>query len=230
MKTPLQPTETLVPLERVAKFVRQLTHDVRNGLSAIDLETAFIAEIATDEEILGETRKLREMISETAKMLRTVSQHFQPVSVHAIPWAAATVMEELRKRLESEFPEEAARIEVENNFTNETLGIDLIQTLNAVVAVVRNALDFGDADARLRLAGGAPGGLAALELQEPKATFEPDAPPEAWGTLPLYSTRPGGYGLGLYQARQIAQAQGGNLEIRWTGEALVTRITLPGEG
>jgi len=42
----------------VAKFVRQLTHDVRNGLSAIDLETAFIAEIATDEEVLAETRKL----------------------------------------------------------------------------------------------------------------------------------------------------------------------------
>ncbi len=217
-------------MERVAKFVRQLTHDVRNGLSAIDLETAFIAEIAADEEVLGETRKLREMISETAKMLRAVSQYFQPVSVHCIPWAAATVMEELRKRLESEFPEEAARIEVESRFTDETLRIDLLQTLTAVVAVVRNAVEFGDGAARLHLTGEAHGGQAALELREPKAAFTPDTPPEQWGTQPLYSTRPGGYGLGLYQARKIAQSQEGDLEIRWTGEALITRITLPGEG
>ncbi|MDD5348769.1 MAG: hypothetical protein PHQ12_01030 [Chthoniobacteraceae bacterium] len=227
MNPPLQPIESVVPLERVAKFVRQLTHDVRNGLSAIDLETAFIAEIAEDEEVLVETRKLREMIAETAKMLRAVSQHFQSVSIHAIPWAAATVMEELRKRLQTEFPEDAGRIAVEHYFAAETLRIDLLQTLGAVVAIVRNALEFGDGTAPLRLTGEMRDGVAVLELSEPKTAFEPDLPPEQWGTLPLYSTRPGGYGLGLYQARQITQAQGGGMEIQWTGQALVTRMTLP---
>lgn len=227
MEPPLQPTEPQIPLERVAKFVRQLTHDVRNGLSAIDLETAFIAEIATDEEVLAETRKLREMIGETARMLRTVSQYFQPVRVHAISWAATTVIEELRKRLQAEFPEEAARIQMEHHFTDETLALDLLQTLTAVVAVVRNAVEFGTEAAPLLLTGSVQDGQAVLELRESKPAFAPDLAPEQWGSFPLYSTRPGGYGLGLYQARQIVQAQGGDLEIQWKKGVLITRLTLP---
>lgn len=227
MTAPLQPSDSLVPLERVAKFVRQLTHDVRNGLSAIDLETAFIAEIADDDEIVTETRKLREMIAETAKMLRGVSQYFQSVSVHAIPWAAATVMEELRKRLQSEFPEDAARITVEHHFTDETLRIDLLQTLNVAVAIVRNALEFGENTTALRLSGTIQGGQGVLELREPKSAFQPELPPEKWGDIPLYSTRPGGYGLGLFQAKQIVTAQGGTMGTAWNGKALVTRLTLP---
>jgi len=222
------PNEQLVPLERVAKFIRQLTHDVRNGLSAIDLETAFIAEIATDEEVLAEVRKLREMVAETAKMLRRVSQHFQPATVHTIPWAATTVMEELRKQLQTEFPEESLTVEMENRFKEETVQIDLNQTLAVALAVLRNAFQFRQEGVVVRVIGSSQGGLTALEVREPKATLQNETPPEEWGVEPLRSTRSGGYGLGLYQARQIAEAQGGSLEISFTGSELVTRIALLG--
>ena len=222
--------EPSVPLERVAKFIRQLTHDVRNGLSAIDLETAFIAEIATDEEVLGELRKLREMVAETAKMLRFVSQNFQPVTVHPIPWAAETVMEELRKRLQTEFPDDWSAVEVESRFAAETtVNIDLNQTLNAVISVLRNAFQFRRDGERIRLAGRMEQGRAMLEVREPKEALDNPLPPAQWGREPLVSTRPGGYGLGLYQARQIAEAQGGSLEAAFTGSELVTRFFLPGE-
>ena len=42
---------TAIPLPRVVNFVRQITHDVRNGLNAIDLQAAFIAEIAGAGEV-----------------------------------------------------------------------------------------------------------------------------------------------------------------------------------
>ena len=222
------PNEPLVPLERVAKFIRQLTHDVRNGLSAIDLETAFIAEIATDPEVLTEARKLREMVAETAKMLRRVSQNFQPVTAHPIPWAAATVMEELNKQLQAEFPEEAPTVALENQFGAETVQIDLNQTLAAVLAVLRNAFQFGQEGARVRVIGGVQEGQATLEVREPREALQNETPPEQWSVQPLRSTRSGGYGLGLYRARQIAEAQGGSLETHFTGSELVTRITLPG--
>ena len=221
------PNEQLVPMERVAKFIRQLTHDVRNGLSAIDLETAFIAEIATDPEVHAEIRKLREMVSETAKMLRRVSQHFQPATVHPIPWAATTVIEELRKQLQTEFPEEAPTVEFENQYGSETVSIDLVQTLAAVTAVLRNAFQFRQEAAVVRVIGTSQSGQTAIEVREPKVALQNETPPERWGIEPLRSTRPGGYGLGLHQARQIAEAQGGSLETSFTGSELVTRITLP---
>jgi len=222
------PEEPLVPLERVSKFIRQLTHDVRNGLSAIDLETAFIAEITTDTEVLAEIRKLREMVAETAKMLRRVSQNFQPVTAHPIPWAATTVMEELRKQMEAEFPEEAPTVAVENHFGAETIQIDLNQTLAAVLAVLRNAFQFRKEGELVRVIGSSQEGQATLEVREPKAELQSETPPEQWSAVPLRTTRPGGYGLGLYRARQIAEAQGGSLETRFTGSELVTRITFPG--
>lgn len=221
------PNEQLVPMERVAKFIRQLTHDVRNGLSAIDLETAFIAEIATDEEVLVEVRKLREMVADTAKMLRRVSQHFQPATVHPIPWAATTVMEELRKQLQTEFPDESASVEFENQFKDETVQIDLHQTLSAAIAVLRNAFQFREEGAAVRVIGSSQSGQAVLEVRESKTILQDEVPPEQWGVEPLRSTRPGGYGLGLHQARQIAEAQAGSLETSFTGSELVTRIALP---
>jgi signal transduction histidine kinase len=225
-KPPIQ-EEVNVPLERVAKFVRQLTHDVRNGLSATDLEAAFIEEISTDAEVLGEVRKLREMISDTAKMLRGVSLYFQPASVHPIPWEARTVMEELGKRVSTEFPEQYQAIKIENRFGNETVELDLEQTLVLVLAFLRNAVQWMKEGAEITVQGMVSNGRLLLEIREPKVDFTSDAPPETWGTEPLYSTRPGGYGLGLFYARKIAQAQGTNLEIRLDGDELVTRITLP---
>lgn len=235
MKTSPPSSEKTVPLERVGKFIRQLTHDVRNGLSAIDLETAFIAEISTDEEVLAELHKLRDMIGETAKMLRRVSQYFHPVAIHRIPWAASTVLEEVRKGLRSEFPEEAPSVEFENRFGSETVDVDLQQTLTILAVVLRNAFDFRREEQRpLRLIGKMHEGWAVIELHEPKTALDSPVPPEQWGTEPLLSTRPGGYGLELFQARQIAEAQGGRLLLELVredgGQKLVTRLTLPAEG
>jgi len=226
MKTPLpaEPTELSVPLERVAKFLRQLTHDVRNGLSAIDLEAAFVAELSDDAEVLAELRKLREMVADTAKMLREVSQNFQPVTVHCISWAAQMVMDELVRRLQAEYPEEAQTVAVVSRFGEETLELDLNQTLAALMAVLNNAFQCRQEGASVRVMGAMEGGRAVIEVREAKPTFESQTPPEQWGAEPLRSTRSGGYGLGLYHARQIAVAQGGSLETSYTGSELVTRM------
>lgn len=221
--------EQNVPLERVAKFVRQLTHDVRNGLSAVDLEAAFISEISADEEVLAELRKLREMVADTARMLRNMSQNFQPVTVHRIGWPARTVMEELEKRLKTEFPEEFPTVAMESEFATEMLEIDLNQTLSALVAVVRNSFLFAQEGGAIRVVGLVENGQAVIEVHETKKDFESQVPVEEWGLEPLISTRSGGYGLGLYHARQIADAQGGSLETQYSTGELVTRMTLPAE-
>lgn len=225
------PTESndgvTIPLERVGKFVRQLTHDVRNGLSAIDLETAFITEIAADEEVLAELHKLREMIADTAKMLRRTSQYFHPMAVHPIPWPAATVLQEFWKTAEAEFPEEP--MELENRFTTETVEIDLQQTTTALLAVIRNALQFRRGELPVKIVGTLWNGRPSVEVRQARLETENPLPPSEWGLQPLLTTRPGGYGLELYQARQIMAAQGGGLDIEINGEEIVTRLTLPVE-
>ena len=93
--------------------------------------------------------------------------------------------------------------------------------------MLRNAFHFQQEGALVRVIGSVQEGRATLEVREPKAELKSETPPEEWGVAPLCSTRPGGYGLGLYHARQIAEAQGGSLKTSFTGTELVTQITLP---
>jgi len=229
MKTPLKPDDPSfpVPLERVSRFVRQLTHDVRNGLSAIDLEAAFLAELVTDPEAAEEIRKLRGMVASNAKMLRELSQNFQPITLHEMPWMAATFFDELHARLAKQFAGENS-LEVEARLGTEQISIDLEQMVVAMTAIITNAFQTRQEGDVLQLSGRIEEGRFVMELKEPKAELG-GIPPEDWGREPLNGDRPGGYGLGLYRARRIIEAHGGTLESHHEAGAgvLTTRVVLP---
>jgi len=225
METPSQ-DEVLVPLSRVSRFIRQFTHDVRNGLSAIDLEAAFIAELVTDPEAAEEVRKLRNMVSSTAKTLKELSSHFQPVTLHEMPWKASTFVEELEGRVRGQFPQEEAWA-IENRLGEECVNIDLEQMANATIHVLRNAFQFRDPGMPVRLLTFFDEGRVILELRESKGEWTPELPPEQWSSGPLLSTRQGGYGLGLYRAKKILESHGGRLESFYRDHELITRMVLP---
>ena len=48
-----------VPWNDVVHFVRQLSHDLRNHLNAIELQSTFLAELAEDAELKTEVGRLR---------------------------------------------------------------------------------------------------------------------------------------------------------------------------
>ena len=43
-------------------FVRQLSHDLRNDLNAIELQSAYIGELTQDQELTTEIKRLREVV------------------------------------------------------------------------------------------------------------------------------------------------------------------------
>ncbi len=228
MKNDPQPPQLLIPMERVSRFVRQLTHDIRNGLSAIDLEAAFVAELVDDPEASEEVRKLRKLVSNTAKSLRDVSQFFQPVTLHTMPWEATLFIEELRRRITTGFPEEQGW-GIEAHFGDECVCIDLEQMMVALVHVMSNAFQFRLPGTAIGLRAFLEGEEVVLELSERKPEPLPSETldPSRWGYEPLHTTRNGGYGLGLYRARLIFEEHGGKLSGRLEGEQLITRMTLP---
>ena len=221
--------EGMVPFERVAKFIRQLTHDVRNGLSAIDLEGAYIAELITDPEASEEVRKMRSMVSSTARMLRDISNNFQPMTVHPVPWQATTFVEDLQARLEKRFPEEAQAGAVNVNFRVglETIDVDLDLLTGAVLEVFNNAYQFGEDGVRVTLSAFEESGQVVFEVREPKREFQSQVPPGSWGVAPLITTRSGGYGLGLFRVRKILDAHGGRFVTEFRDGVLITRMSVP---
>ena len=98
----LPPPDVLVPFERVATMVRQLTHDVRNGFSAMELQSAYVAELLRDSEdfaaAAGEVQRLRGMIAENTNSLRRFSARFRVSPPSLVEYPAQMFTEDFRDR------------------------------------------------------------------------------------------------------------------------------------
>jgi signal transduction histidine kinase len=216
-----------IPFERVAKFVRQLSHDVRNNLGSMDLQAAYVAEIIQDSEAIEELRKLRGMITTAAKALQGISRNFQAPKPNLVSLTARILLEDFRERLEKQLPAERPPIEWEIALGEETICVDIEMIFGALLECCRNALHFHEGTEPIRIKAFCAAGNLVVELKETRSTVE--IPLESWGKEPFSTTRRGGYGLGLFYAVQILEVHGGGVQFAHDAKraTLTTRVTLP---
>ena len=220
---------SLVPWERVEKFVGQISHDLRNGLNACELQLTFLAEISTDPDAKEEVKGLRESLAGITKQLQAIRVAAGTVKAHTLDYPAADLFEDLRERFLRLHPEASSRVEWRDDVEGGTLvKIDPDITLNAVLELLNNALHFADAGTPVLCTWGQEGSQVSCVARQSLGT-RPSDPPEEWGQSPLQSTRRGAYGLGLFRTRRILAAQGSRLEIRYLDDqkALTATVTLP---
>jgi len=229
-KSTLSPTyseEMAVPYPRIAGLVRQLTHDVRNGLNNIDLQSAFLQEIVTDAQPVAEIKRLREMVADTAKMLREFSTRFWMPTPNFVTYAARMFIEDFRQRAGKLAPEGAPEVRWTVNLREESISVDIETLSRGLGEYFKNAFQFREGNEAVEARVFARGRKLVVELVESKSTV-PSAP-ETWGREPLVSTRRGGFGMGLFFARQVLGAHGGEVAATFDPEAkqLTTRLSIP---
>src|ERR1700747_2176788 len=98
-----------VPWIDMVRFVRQLSHDLRNHLNAIELQSAYISELDASAELKGEIKRLREMISGLSAVLQKLSG-LGEIKPNPISYRASDFVEDLRKTIAHEFLKESAEI------------------------------------------------------------------------------------------------------------------------
>jgi len=216
-----------VPWASVARFIRQLSHDLRNDLNAIELQGAYLAELEANQELREEIRRLREMVARPAAMLQRLSRNVSDVKPALIPYRASDLVEDLRARIHRDFAGEAAHVQWEVLTGDGMLRIDPQLFLEAVAELFANAFrrrrDQGALVARIT----AEKGRFIFALVEPKSGF--DQSTENWGEKPFEEINQQHYGLGLFRVRAIAEAHGGELRAQFDADrsALITTLTLP---
>lgn len=210
----------------VVRFIRQLSHDLRNQLNAVELQSAFLAELGTDPEIKEEISRLRKMVSECGTTLQKLSQRINPSSPTLTAYPASDFIEDLRVRVRNEFPKQADAISWKIN-TSGSLNIDPQLLLEALLEVLRNGFEHQAPGSAIHFNAATEGDNLVLSLYEPKTQF--DLPTENWGRQPLRYVNRGHYGLGLNRARTIVENHGGSLKGRYdsTEAKLTTTITIP---
>src|SRR5438045_678382 len=123
----------------VVRFLRQLSHDLRNHLNAVELQSAFLAEIATDPEIKEEIARLRKMVSESGSALQKLSIRLNPPAPILIAYSASDFVEDVRIRVRNEFPSQADGMSWRIETNGSQLSIDPQLLQEALLELLRNA-------------------------------------------------------------------------------------------
>lgn len=216
-----------IPLPRLIGFVKQVAHDVRNGLNAIDLQTAFIAEIAGNGEVADELSKLRKIIGHVTRDMQELSSRFGEFRPVIIAYPIEEFLEGLRECVAEEFETQAKRIVWDTRTGSEEMEMDFALLTKALMELIRNAIHFREGDQAIHVAVRIEAGTAIFEIRQPHAETVTGA--DKWGREPLASSRRGGYGLGLFYVRRVLDKLGGALHPHYdlAAREFSMRLSLP---
>jgi K+-sensing histidine kinase KdpD len=229
MPTTPNPSTTAadVPWNDVVRFIRQLSHDLRNHLNAVELQSTFLAELAQDPELKSEVSRLREMIYEIGAALQKITGAIGAFTPQLMTYKAADFVDDLREKIEADMPKENGAIDWEVQLGDENLQIDPQLMQQAALELFTNAFRHDRGEGNLSVKAATQNGQFVFELREPKKSFP--ASTENWGRQPLVKVDRGHYGLGLHRVRAIIEKHQGQFEARYVSEisALHTTISLP---
>jgi K+-sensing histidine kinase KdpD len=211
----------------VVKFVRQLAHDLRNHLNAAELQSAYLAEIAENNELRDEIKRLRGMISQVGGNLQELTAVLGRPRLTEMSYAAKDFVEDLQEKLATDYPQETQNVKWEAAGVDATLNIDPQLLLPALVELFANAFRHERGEGVITATARTETDRFIFTLSEPKQNFERST--GNWGGEPFRVLGQGHYGLGLHRTRAIVEAHGGEFTARHdqTTSTLVTTISLP---
>jgi K+-sensing histidine kinase KdpD len=221
-------TEDLqIPMPDVVRFVRQLSHDLRNHLNAAELQSAFVNEIAEDAEVKQEVQRLRAMLSEMGASLQRLTTSLAEVRLTEMPYPATAFIEDLQQKLALRSPEESSAVQWSVRADGATLNIDPQVLQQAFLELLANAFLHERRDGAIVASAETRDGKFHFILREPKPAFSGSI--ETWGQQPFRKVRHGHYGLGLPRVRSIIQAHGGEFTAQYDqpSSSLITTVVLP---
>jgi len=216
-----------VPWGDTVRFVRQLSHDLRNDLNAIELQSAYISELAQDQELTSEIKRLRELVSGLNSTLQMLSRAVGEVKPNLIAYPAGEFLVDMRTQIERNFPKENHEITWDVQLPDGMLNIDPQLLQEVFVELFANAFQHNRGNGPLVARARISDGRLLFTLHEPKAVFSSDM--QNWGREPLRHVRQRHYGLGLNRVRAIVEAHGGELQAGYDPKAakLVSTVALP---
>jgi K+-sensing histidine kinase KdpD len=210
----------------VVRFIRQLSHDLRNHLNAIELQSAYISELQGDE-LRGEITRLRGMISGLTSALQALTRAVSGVKPNLIPYRAADLAEDLRKKIDHDFSGQGTAITWNIQVGDAMLNVDPQLLQEALSELFANAFRHVRGGANIVVTVKMENGQFLFIMEEPKASLEGTA--DNWGCEPLRKVSPNHYGLGLNRVRAIIEAHGGKIHAHYDPNAskLITTLALP---
>jgi signal transduction histidine kinase len=202
----------------------QLSHELRNPLSAIKTLVQLSARSATDEAsrerlevVEGEIRRMQQVLQDYLSFSRPL-ERIQPEEVRL-----AAVADEVLALLAGRADEHQVAL---RRLGDASVTADPLRLKEALLNLMVNALQASPAGGRVEVEIAQEGGTARLSVRDAGHGMAPEVL-ERVGT-PFFTTREGGTGLGVALARATLVRHGGTLEFESRpGEGTTATLTLP---
>ncbi|MEZ4235152.1 MAG: ATP-binding protein [Myxococcota bacterium] len=208
-------------LALIGQMLAQITHEVRNPLNAMSLNAEMLAEEIerVDPRHDSDARELLATVSGEIERLTRVTAHYLQLArrpkASLSPESLADVLREVARLLRAELDQAGVSLEITCGDVAPQL-VDGGQLRQALLNVVRNAVEAGARTLRLELADG--DGTVRIALRDDGPGMTMEQVERAFD--PFYSTKASGTGLGLAITRQILEDHDGTVEV----------VTSPGAG
>ena len=216
--------QELVVAERMATVGRlslRIAHEVRNPISAIELNAAMLEDIVRDpsdeqmKEALGLVAAIRDQVTaldalteEYLAFARFPRPHFEEESVNHLAQELADFIRPVATR-------QGLTVRVEVDPSVPMMEIDRGLLRQAVLNLVKNGLEALSSGGELTIGSRLEGESVEISVSDTGGGIAAEVEPRLFEQF--FTTKPQGTGLGLSITRQIAEEHGG--EIRWANRA-----------
>ena len=216
----------------LGRLAAGISHEIRNPLAAVflhvdvleeELKQPLPASPAQVTEALAEIRtnlsRLEDLVQDYLTLVRTSQLERTPHDLGAALLAWATEWQPLALR-------QSVLLRLEGLEELGTVAVHANTLFRALLNVVQNAVDAMPHGGTLTLA--AQGMATHVQLHVRDTGSGIPAEQRAAIFEPLYTTKPGGTGLGLYIVREIVTAHGGQVSVESVeGQGTTLTLTLP---
>jgi len=220
-------------LAAVGKMAAMITHEVRNPLSSIGLNTELIEEELLEVPNAEEARGLCRSIHREVDRLTAITEEYLAFARLPKPKVAQEPVNSMVGALASFVREDLAGKQVKLTTelaADDPLGlVDAGQIRQCLINLVRNASEAvaakGGGTVTLRTRRD--GDRVAIEVEDDGIGIAPDVLPRLFD--PFFSTKDSGSGLGLALTQQIVRDHGGDLDVTSTvGKGTTFTLRVPG--
>jgi PAS domain S-box-containing protein len=216
----------------LGRLAAGVSHDLRNPLGAISLHVEVLEEELREPSAASATEiasALAEVKTQLVRVEDLIQDYLSLVRVAAIQQAPGDL-----RRLVTELAQEMAPALAAHDITLQLEALAQLgqvalhnHTLQrALLNLVRNAIEAMPHGGTLTLRGRRQGTTVSLEVEDTGVGIPPEQTTQIFE--PLYTTKPGGTGLGLYIVQEVVAAHGGQVAVQSVvGQGSTFTITLP---
>jgi two-component system CheB/CheR fusion protein len=220
---------------RLGRLAAGVSHDLRNPLAAVFLHVDLLDEELQQpsaDSAAAMAEALAEIKLQLARVDELVQDYLSLVRVAAIQQAPVDLGLLVTQCAQDLTPSLAAHTITLQTEALDQLGLVALHAptfLRVLLNLMHNAMDAMPQGGTLTLRGRRQDATVQLDVEDTGSGIAPEHTTQIFA--PLYTTKPGGTGLGLYIVQEVVTTHGGHVAVQSTvGSGTTFTITLPRAG